>query len=155
MFKFNKHLKSLFLVVLFGSTVAFAQTPQMPGTPQQKPVTDEEIRLFAEAFKEVQVLNQDAQQLMIDAITAEGLELERFTEIYQSLQMPDQQGDVAEDEIQKYENASSEIEKIQSEVQVKMEAKIADAGLTPERYQEIGMALQNSPELQQKIQEYL
>jgi predicted naringenin-chalcone synthase len=149
MFKINKPLKSLLMVLLFGSTVALAQTPQ------QKPVADEEIKQFADAFKEVQVINQDAQQIMIAAVTDEGLELERFTEIYQSLQMPDQQADVSEDEMKKYENASSEIEKIQADAQVKMEKKIVDAGLTPERYQEIGMALQTSPELQEKIQKYL
>jgi len=141
--------KSLFMAILIGCSSVFAQTPQ------QEPVTDEEVKLFATVYKEMQVINQGAQQTMMAAIEDEGLEIQRFNEIFQARQMPGQQVALAEDELEKFENATKEIEKIQEKIQLQMEEKIVELGLTPERYQEIGMQIQSSPALQSKIQEYL
>ena len=141
--------KSLFMAILIGCSSVFAQTPQ------QEPVTDEEVKLFATVYKEMQVINQGAQQTMMAAIEDEGLEIQRFNEIFQARQMPGQQVALAEDELEKFENATKEIEKIQEKIQLQMEGKIVKLGLTPERYQEIGMQIQSSPALQSKIQEYL
>jgi hypothetical protein len=141
--------QSLFMSILIGCSSIFAQTPQ------QESVTDEEVKLFATVYKEIQVINQRAQQTMIAAIEDEGIEIQRFNEIFQARQMPGQQVELAEDELEKFENASREIEKIQATIQLQMEEKIVELGLTPERYQEIGKQIQSSPELQSKIQEYL
>ncbi len=141
--------KSLLMAILIGCSSIFAQTPQ------QEPVTDEEVKLFAAVYKEMQVINQGAQQTMIAAIEDEGMDIQRFNEIFQARQMPGQQVELAEDELEKFENATKEIEKIQEKIQLQMEEKIVELGLTPERYQEIGMQIQSSPELQSKIQEYL
>jgi hypothetical protein len=145
----RKLMKGVLMMAMLGVTGVFAQELQ------QKPVTDAEIKSFAAVFTEIQVINQEAQQTMVDAITEEGMEIQRFTEIHQSLQMPDQQIDLSDDELQKFENANGEIEKIQAQSQQKMEKVIVDEGLTLNRYQEIGAALQNDPELQRKVQEYL
>lgn len=142
-------LKSLLIAILIGGSGVFAQVPQ------QQTVTDEEVKLFAAAFKEIQVLNQEAQQTMVAAIENEDMDVQRFSEIYQAMQMPDQPVEATEDELSKFESANNEVEKIQGVVQLQMEEKIREEGLSPERYQEIGMQIQNSPELQSKIQEYL
>jgi hypothetical protein len=145
----RKLMKGVLMMAMLGVTGVFAQELQ------QKPVTDAEIKSFAAVFTEIQVINQEAQQTMVDAITEEGMEIQRFTEIHQAMQMPDQQIDLSDDELQKFENANGEIEKIQAQSQQKMEKVIVDEGLTLNRYQEIGAALQNDPELQRKVQEYL
>lgn len=149
MFKMEILLKSLLIAILIGGFGVFAQVPQ------QQTVTDEEVKLFAAAFKEIQVLNQEAQQTMVAAIENEDMDVQRFSEIYQAMQMPDQPVEATEDELSKFENANNEVEKIQGVIQLQMEEKIREEGLSPERYQEIGMQIQSSPELQSKIQEYL
>ncbi|MFW5656535.1 MAG: DUF4168 domain-containing protein [Bacteroidota bacterium] len=139
---------SLFLVLMIGSLGVFAQ-------PMEE-VTDQELKQFASAFLEVQNVDQQAQQNMIDAVEKEGLEVQRYNEIQQAQQNPEQEAGTANDEeIKKYESASKEIEKIQGQTQQKMQEKITDEGLTVPRYQEIAAAVQASPELQQKLQQFL
>lgn len=142
-------MKGVLMIAMFGVMGVFAQELQ------QKPVSDAEIKLFAAAFTDIQEINQESQQTMVAAITEEGMEIQRFTEIHQAMQMPDQQIDLSDDELKKFEVANGEIEKIQVQSQQKMEKAIVDAGLTLNRYQEIGAALQNDSELQRKVQEYL
>jgi hypothetical protein len=119
---------------------------------QAEDVTDEELSQFVSAMEQMQVINQSAQQEMVGAVQQGGMEVERFSEIMQSEQDPNQPANATTEEMEKYAEVNQALEEIQIRAQQEMEEKISEAGLTTERYQQIGSMIQSSPELQQKLQ---
>ena len=89
---------------------------------------------------------------MIQAVEEEGIEVQRFNEIMNARQDPNQEVDASEDELKKFASANREIEDIQNRAQREMMEKIAESGLTVDRYQKIMVAVRNDPALQQKLQ---
>ncbi len=146
MLKF-KNITLLFLTVFFCGTATFAQTGDE--------VSDKEVKQFASAVKEVQVINQESQQSMIKAVEDAELDIERFNQIYGAMQDPNTEVEASDEEMEKFNKANTDIVDIQTEAQQKMEKEILDQDLTIERYQEINMQLQNDPELMQKVQKLL
>lgn len=142
-----RRLTALFLLVFIGIAPAFSQTTQK--------ITDKEVQQFATAFQQIQMLNQQAQQQMIQAIQNEDMEVARFTAIQQAQQNPDQEANATDEEMQKFQKAMQQVMVVQKDVQQKMEGQITKAGLTPQRYQQIAMQIQGSEELQQRIQQEL
>ncbi len=119
---------------------------------QAEDVTDEELTQFMSAIGQMQVINQSAQQEMIGVVQQEGMEVQRFSEIMQSQQDPNQNANATSQEMEQYAAVNKSIEEVQIRVQQEMEEKIVESGLTLDRYQEIGAIVQSSPELQQKLQ---
>jgi hypothetical protein len=115
-------------------------------------VTDEELVQFLAAMEDMQMINQSAQQEMIEAVQDGGMEVQRFSEIMQSQQDPNMQSDATSEEMEQYTEVNKSLEEIQILAQQQMEEKIEEGGLSTERYQEIGAIIQYSPELQEKIQ---
>ncbi len=148
---FSKKITLLSLVGIFIFGTAVIAQP----TQQAEEVTDREIGQFASSLQEVQQINQQAQEKMVKAIEDEGLEVQRFNEIQQSQQVPDQPSDATEKELKIYQSAVSKLQVIQNNAQQKMEEKITDEGLTVMRYQEIMGMIQSDAALQQRIQKHL
>ena len=142
-------ITSLLLFTLIIGMGAFAQTEQ------KEEISDQELKQFASALQQIQVINQQAQQAMVKAVEEKGLEVQRYNEIQQAQQDPNQEAEVTEKELKQYETATQELEEIQVQIQQQMQAKIVEEGLTVNRYQEIAAVIQNDPELHQKLQEYL
>lgn len=156
---FKKKMNALLLCAgLMAGTTAMAQTPPPQQVPQQQQqevkVTDAELEKFAEAYQGIQVANQDAQKKMIAVVEGEDLEIGKFNEIHQA-KMQNQQVEASNEEIQRHARAVEKIEKMQPEIQAEMEEIITDADLTVERYQEIATAMQNNPQLQQRLQQIM
>ncbi|MFW5656534.1 MAG: DUF4168 domain-containing protein [Bacteroidota bacterium] len=131
--------------------------PEQNPAPFQQPtqeteVSDEELKEFAEVAEQVQIINQEVQQKMMNALEAEAMDAQRFTEIHQAQQNPEQNIDATSEEMKKYEATTREFEKIQGQAQQKMQEKITESDLTMPRYEEIAMILQSDPELQEKFQ---
>ncbi len=146
-------LKKLFpIVVLFFVSVTgiFAQLPQQPD--QSAEVSDAELEQFASAYTRVQSIDQQLQHKMVSAIQKEGLEIQKFNEILNAQQDPNQEADATEEELEKFAVVSKTIEQIQSQGQEDMQKVIIDNKLTLSRYQEIMLAVQSDPALQQKLQ---
>lgn len=142
MLKLN-HMKNFILAVtLLFSAATFAQTE----------VSDSELNKFADAYKAVQMENQEVQQSMVEMIQKEGLELDRFQSIQQATVNPEVEVDATREELANYKKVMAGIEKMQPKLQEDMAKLIADNGLSLDRYQEIGAALQSDQELQQKLQ---
>lgn len=119
---------------------------------QDASVSDADLEKFANAYKAMLVINQDAQQRMISAVEAEKLSVERFNEIAMAHEDPDQAPEASEAEMKLYDAALTSLMKVQREVQEEMESLIVKSGLSVERYQEIALQLQADPELQMRIQ---
>jgi len=157
-------MKSQFIAVgMIAAVFTFFTVPvqaqfQMP--PQEAPqieVSDEELELFIDASMNAQSVQMESQQEMISIVDEEGIEVSTYNEIMQAQQMGQSLEDlgVTESDIEKFESAHEQIQ----EVEVRMEREIAQAveeeGMEMERFQEINVAIQQDPELQQRAQQMI
>ncbi len=137
-------IKSLFLfVAVLGSASLFAQ---------EKEVSDSELNKFADAYINIQMQNQEAQQEMISIIEGEGLKIERFSEIQQASMDPNQKNDATPAEMKMHDNAVAKMEKLQPELEKKAKEGIESKGITFERFQELATVIQQDQGLQQRLQ---
>lgn len=153
MFNSQKMAGFLFSLSILGSTAAFAQTQQLPQQQQQQSVevSDGELEKFSKAFQQVRLITMEAQQEMAGVVTKEGMEIERFNEIHEATLDPEAEVTATDEEKKKHEKIISNLETIQSGVQAKMGKAVQDQGITPERYEQIAMGLQNDPKLQERL----
>lgn len=143
MFKSIK-IKALFMfVAVFGAAGAYAQTNE---------VSDSELNKFADAYINIQMQNQEAQQEMMTVIQQEGLEVERFNEIQQAVMDPNAKNDATEDEMKKHAKVTAKFEQMQPELERRAKEGIESKGLTFERFQQLATVIQNDVNLQQKLQ---
>ncbi len=133
----------------------FEMPPQDAG-PQIE-VSDEELGLFIDASMNAQTVQAQSQQEMIAIVDEEGIEVNTYNEIIQAQQMGQslEDIDVSAADIEKFESAYEQIQ----EVEVRMEQDLAQAieeeGMEMERFQEINMAIQQDPGLQQRVQQMI
>lgn len=151
-----KKFTSLFIFFFAGIAVAFAQMPQQtiePADPAS--VTDTEMEQFAGVFVELQTMNQQIQQKMMTAVQEEGIEVQRFNEIMNAQQDPNQEVDATQQELETFAAAGQAIQQIQQSAQQDMQKVITDSELSLDRYQAIMAAMRNDAGLQQKLQEQI
>ena len=137
-----KKLFALVFAIALSSTSVFAQ--------EQK-ISDKKFDMFVEVFQTIQQENNKAQMEMAGIIEGEGLTTERFNEIYQAEQNPQQDSDASAEEKKQHAAAMTKLEAKNKELQGMMEAKIKEKGLTMEDYQQIYQKVQTDPEMQQKL----
>lgn len=151
--KFNR-LFSILIIVIAGITSAYAQSPEQLPAQQAEEVSDKEIEQFADAFREIQVIDQQIQQEMINKVQEEGVDVQRFNDYLNARQNQGQEIDASEKELEQFAEAYQEIEKIQEKALQEMEQVITQNDLTTDRYQEIAMAIQANPDLLEKLQQH-
>lgn len=149
----SKQLAGLLLAfTITGSSAVFAQAPQVAQEQQQEAaVSDAQLSKFAKAFTGIQAISQNAQQEMTQVVEKEGMEIQRFNEIYQANLDPQMEVDLTEEEEQQHKNIIAEVEKLQVSVQQEMEQAIAAQGLSIEEYESIIAQLQADPALQERL----
>lgn len=156
MFKTGKIAGMLFALALLGTSPAFAQTQPMPQQQQQKvDVSDAELAKFAKAYQGMRMVNQQAQQKMLQTVEESGFEVKRFNEIHQAKMTGKDDVELTAEEKENYKKVLGEIQAMQPEFQKKMEEVITSAGLTMDRYEQLAMALQNDPQLQQRLKDIM
>ena len=135
---------------------------QMPGQPQQDPmvdtdVSDEELNEFVDALTQAQEVQAEAQMEMLEVVENEELEVDTYNQIAQALQLGQtvEDLDIDEEDMQKFENASAEIVEIEQEMEGKLSEAIESEGMSMERFEEINMAIQQDPALQQRVQQMI
>lgn len=145
---------SMAAFLLLGASTLMAQIPQQQPQQQQPSAdfSDEQLEQFAVAFQEVQEMNSGVQDEMMGAIEEEGLDVERFNKIQQAQQNPEAKKDISEEEMKKFENCMQAIQKVQMQAQKKMESAVQESGLDMNTFQQIMRAMQENPEIQQKVQ---
>ena len=132
--------------------VAMLGTLGMSAQTASKDVSDQDLNKFADAYQAVQMENQKAQQEMMVIIQDNGLEVARFQEIQQAQTDPNTKLDATEKELASHKAIIDNFQKMQPELESRMEEVINDTGLTMERYQEVAAAIQADRELQQELQ---
>lgn len=135
---------------------------QMQEQFQQQPsievdVTDEELREFVNVSMVAQEIQMGAQTDMVDVVEQEGLDVETYNLIAESRynEQPDENLDVSDEEIEKYESASAAVSELERELDQEMTEAIEDEGMSRERFMELNMALQQDPELQERVQQIM
>lgn len=148
-----------FLFILFFSAGVMAQVP-MQGEQQQQQVntdfSEEELENFVDVYVKASEIQQENETVMMQAIEEEDLELERFNEILTARQSQEsvQDIDATPEELASFNKAAEKIMEVQQEAQSEINDLIEEK-IGAEKYQQIAMAYQQSPEVQQKINEKL
>ena len=144
----------LVIAIIMGTASTVAQNSQMPQQTEIE-VSDSELSEFAKVFQQMRMLNQQAQQEMIEVVQDSDIELERFNEIHQGNMDPEKDVKTTAIEDKKYEVVVTKLESIQPEFQDKMKSLIDKSSLSIERYQQLAMALQSNASLQKRFQEMM
>lgn len=149
-----------FVLVLFFSAGAFAQAPMQQAPQQQQRVKTDFDREELEEFVDVYVASTEIQQgnekVMMQAIEEEDLDVNRFNEILtvqQNQQSPEDINATAE-EMAAFNNAAEKIMAVQQEAQAEIQQLIEEK-IGGQKYQQIAMAYQQSPEVQEKVNKIL
>ncbi|AEV31579.1 hypothetical protein Oweho_0563 [Owenweeksia hongkongensis DSM 17368] len=145
------------LALMLSSTDAAAQqTTAMPQVTQAKDYSDAELQKFADATKEVQQLQMATQQQMAAAIQKEGMDPMKFQQMAQAQQsQAEATQEYTEEEQQAYANAMKVVMSMQQDVQAKMQTKLHENDMTMQEYQTMAMAIQQSPEMTQKVKDMM
>jgi hypothetical protein len=149
---------SLAITLCFVSA-AFAQVPMQQGQPQQQVETDfdrQELEEFVNVYIQSSEIQQGNEAEMVQAIEEEDLELNRFNEILtvQQNQQSAEEINASAEEMAAFNKAAEKIMKVQQKTQAEIE-QLIESEIGKEKYQQIAMAYQQSPEVQQQVNEIL
>lgn len=165
-------MKKTFAGVFVGSLlflpIAVAQSQaQLPSSPPAAQVlslpglsgaaSPLEIQQFAQAIKQLRKVEMETQQKMAEALKGEGLSPQRFQEIGQRQDNPDSPltADISAKDQQRFDKALAKINQIQQDAVPKQNRAVRLQGLTLERFNQIGRAIEQNPTLKRQFQENL
>lgn len=157
----GKTIVLTFAMALLFTFGAFAQVPMQQGQPQQQQQVQTdfdrgELEEFVNVYIKSSEIQQENESVMIQAIEEEDLEINRFNEILsvqQNQQSPEEVNATAE-EMAAFNNAAEKIMAVQQETQAEIE-QLIESEIGGEKYQQIAMAYQQSPEVQERVNEIL
>jgi predicted house-cleaning noncanonical NTP pyrophosphatase (MazG superfamily) len=142
------------LVLIFGVQTAIAQDFSFqPQAYDAKPVTDAEIKNLVKINLEIQPLQMKLQEDMIEYVEKSGMEVPRFAQIMNAVQQGQDVDalNVSEKEMETFTDCLDTITKMQDEADDKILQIIEENGFEIERFQEVFMALQTDPEIQERF----
>ncbi|MBM0742475.1 DUF4168 domain-containing protein [Phormidium sp. CLA17] len=149
----------LFLPVAVAQTHAQSPSPPSPNQVISLPRSNGsasplELQQFAQALKQLRKVEMEMQQSMAEALKAEGLTPQRFQEIGQRQDNPDSPltADISAKEQQRFDKALAKINQIQQDTSPKQNRAIRLQGLTLERFNQIGRAIEQNPTLKRQLQ---
>ncbi|MFD0976151.1 DUF4168 domain-containing protein [Salinimicrobium gaetbulicola] len=134
---------SLLIFILF-STPLLAQND----LPE---ISDSELEKFSKVFRDLRALDKEIQKNMIDIVSEEKMEIQRFNELYKQDLDPKQKLNLSEEEEIKYTRIVEEIENMQIDFQKDIEETLRNVGLSVEKYQQIATRVQIDAHLQKRL----
>lgn len=114
-------------------------------------VTDADMDKMIELMKIFQPMSEAAEAKMIQAVEAEGLDVNSYTDIQRGMMSPEGADQVSAADMEKFTKATDKIEEIQMESQEEFERILSENKMTSDQYQAIFMAIQSDPELMDKF----
>jgi endonuclease III len=139
---------------LLSMTLAFFISP-MASAQSEQPISDEEMQQFADAIGGLQTINAVSQQEMIEVLQTKGMQVQRFNEIQMSLQNPEVDIELSDEEAALFEDVASKIQEMQIKAQEEMEKVIEKVGLSFQRYEQLLGLIQSNPEELERLQNLL
>src|SRR5690554_3134615 len=98
-------------------------------TQEQTPeVSDKELEKFANIYMEVQTESEKMQAEAVEVIEAEGMDIERFNEISNAQNNPNQEVEPNETELNQLTKINTKIEEIQTDFQGRVAGMIQKEG---------------------------
>ncbi|MEA5515842.1 DUF4168 domain-containing protein [Nodularia sp. UHCC 0506] len=162
---------SIFVFLLANNVSALAQAPesktptlvsqalqaQFQLSQAQTIISQEELQQFANLIPALQEIGQTSQQMAVQIIEQSGLSVERFQELSEAQQSPGTtpSSPATPEEQQSFNLVAPEIQSIQQETLTQQEELVRAGGLEPNRFNEILVAIQQDPGLQQQIQQII
>lgn len=149
-----------FTFMFFGAFTAFAQETLPEDQQQQQPApqnfSDEDLEQFVVVYQKASEIQQQNEAEMMQAIEEEDLDIQRFNEILvaQQNQQSPEEIDATAEEMSAFNSAAERIMQVQQDAQTEINQLIEEE-LGAEKYQQIVMAYQQNPELQQKVNQML
>ncbi|MEL7036628.1 MAG: DUF4168 domain-containing protein [Cyanobacteria bacterium J06592_8] len=157
-----RSLAGSFVFLSLGSFPAYSQTiSSVPSSliaqAASSEVTTEELRKFAEAYKELRAIDAEAEQRMAQIVEQHGLTPQRFVEIGRSQEgeNSDSSVQVSPQEQEKFDQALVKVREVLQDTESRKYEAVQSQGLGVERFKEIIAALQQSPELQEQVKQML
>lgn len=156
----GKTIPFTFVIALFFSLGAFAQVPmQQDQQPQQQVednFSDEELEQFVNVYIQATEIQQENEAEMVQAIEEENLDINRFNEILMARQNQESatEIDATAEEMASFNSAAEKIMEVQQEAQSQIEELIENE-MGSQKYQQIVMAYQQSPEVQERVNQML
>jgi hypothetical protein len=141
----------LIFSVLLAASAVFARQDPAGGTPEY---SEDELEIFVNAALEIMPHQQEAQMKIADEIESNGLSVEKFNSILEAHILGMDSG-ATSDELESFDSILESIDKIQQEYQEIIETEIVNAGMTPEKFEEILVHYQQDPELQLRINQIM
>lgn len=145
----------LCFVCLFPATKALAQESGIPPVPpsvqMRDDFSDDELKSFVKANEKVMAIQLDGEQKMISAIEGEGLTVNRFHEILEQQRDPQKGGETSPEELKSFNNAAQVILEENSKIEKEMTSTLEEEGIDVETYQQIMLAYQQSPAVQERV----
>lgn len=153
---FSKTKKfTLSLIAIFFFTVGSTALAQVPQQELREDFKDKELESFVKASQKVNQIQAEGEAKMVKAIEEEGLTLDRFNEILTNQQNPQKEDDATSEELSSFNNAAQVIMQERQAMQIKMATSIEEEGIDMDTYNMIMYAYQQSPKVQQRIDDLL
>ncbi len=129
---------------------------QLQLSQAQTTVSQEELQQFASVIPTLQEIGQTSQQRSAQLIEQSGLSVERFQELSEA-QSPGAtpSSPATPEEQQSFNQVAPEIQSIREETLAQQQEVVRAGGLEPNRFDEILVAIQQDPALQQQIQQLM
>lgn len=162
-----KKIKRTIIAALMVSALAFpyntfaqaiknkAAQNVIPQAAQQAPTidfSDAEIKQFADANNRLMAVQQEGEKVMLSILKEEKVEVEKFNvfaKAYQEQKL--EEIEATPEELAALNKVAQRIIELQPTIQQDVEKAIVKDGMTLEKYEQIMLAYQNSPALQQKV----
>lgn len=136
----------------------WAQQPTAPPSVQMREdFSDDELQSFVNANEKVIVIQMEGEQKMIKAIEDEGLTVDRFHEILEHQRDPNRATETktSPEELKSFNNAAQVILQENAKLEERMTSSIEEEGIDIETYQQIMVAYQQNPGIQNRVNKML
>ncbi len=145
--------------LVIGVPTALAQTPTtiMTQATPTSTISQGELQQFANAFKQIVTIDNEAKQEVFKLVQASGMPVERIVEIDRSRREPNFKlsTPVSAQEKQTFEQLMTQVEAIDKSARTRMDQAIVAQKMEPKRFGEILGILQKDENLQKRVEELL
>lgn len=147
---------SVFIMLAANGLVAQQLAPA-PAQSTPTEFTQDQLRTFVEVSQEINGIQQEAQTEMVAMIEKEGLDVNKFNEMAAAQRNPqaDTPNNFSNEEQMAFQNAMQNVQTMQVDLQNKMQQAIEVENMDMKEYQQIMQAYQQSPEIQQQVNEMM